>query len=562
MTNLPARASRSKTCLLGVLCIVLALLAIPHRAFAAPSGSYSVGGVASGLSGSVVVQDNGSDDVTVSASGSFTFDSLLAGGAAYDVTVAQDPAGQVCTVADGSGTVATADVTNVAVSCTSASATTASDNFDRANGSLGPAWTDMSGGGLVISSDAAVGTNAGGNSGEIRTGESYSGDQFSQVTLTSAQLTGTEWIGPAVRAQDGGMTAYVGFYFWNSGSPELMLFERNQGNWNQLGSTVSTAPLQGGTQLGLTVVGNSLSFTENGTQVIGVSNSTLTGGSPGIIANGLAQVASWAGGDAGFQVSYQGAANGISTYSVLSDNNGYGPQVIRVLPPTNPAPGVAHNFLIVLPVEPGLGSTYGDGLETVQALDAQDQYNLTVIEPTFAKAPWYANNPDDPNIQYETFMTQELVPWIRQNLANTGNEQIWLLGFSKSGLGAQDLILKYPNLFTLAGSWDFPANASSYDEYSDSAGIYGTEANFQANYELTPAFVQAHAAPFLSANRIWIGSYSLYQTDVSDYDALLTSTGIDHTTETPQEMAHLWTSGWVPIALAALYHDSLNLPTS
>ena len=78
--------------------------------------------------------------------------------------------------------------------------------------------------------------------GEIRTGESYSSDQFSQVTLTSAQLTGTEWM--AVRAQDGGMTAYVGFYFWNSGSPELMLFERNQGNWNQLGSTVSTAPFR------------------------------------------------------------------------------------------------------------------------------------------------------------------------------------------------------------------------------------------------------------------------------------------------------------------------------
>ena len=55
----------------------------------APSGSYSVGGVASGLSGTVVVQDNGSDDLTVSGNGSFTFDSLLAGGAAYDVTVAQ-----------------------------------------------------------------------------------------------------------------------------------------------------------------------------------------------------------------------------------------------------------------------------------------------------------------------------------------------------------------------------------------------------------------------------------------------------------------------------------------
>ena len=556
MTNLSAPASRSKACLLGLLCLVLGLVAIPHRASAAPSDSYSIGGTVAGLSGTVVLQDNGGDELTVSADGSFTFDTLLGGGAAYDVTVATYPSGQVCTVADGSGTVAAADVTTVAVSCTANGSTNASDDFSRANGSLGPAWTDMSDGGLAISSDAAVGTNAGGNSGDIRTGESYSSDQYSQVTLTSTQLTGTQWIGPAVRAQDGGMSAYVGFYYWNNGSPELMLFERNQGGWTQLGSSVSTAPLPGGTQLELTAVGNSLSFTENGTQVIGVSDSTLTGGAPGIIANGLAGVASWAGGDAGFQVSYESTANGIATYNVLSDNNGDGPQVIRVLQPTNPAPGVAHNFLIVLPVEPGLGSTYGDGLETIQGLDAQDQYNLTVIEPTFANAPWYANNPDDPNIQYETFMTQELVPWIKQQFSTTGNEQIWLLGFSKSGLGAQDLILKYPKLFTLAASWDFPADMSSYDEYGDSAGIYGTNANFQSNYELTPSFVQSHEAPFLNVNRIWIGGYSLYQGDVSDYDALLTSEGIAHTTESPQEMAHLWTSGWVPIALSALYQDS------
>ena len=50
-----------------------------------------------------------------------------------------------------------------------------------------------------------------------------------------------------------------------------------------------------------------------------------------------------------------------------------------------------------------------------------------------------------------------------------------------------------------------------------------------------------------------------FQNDVSDYDALLTSEGIKHTTETPQQMTHSWDSGWVPIALAALYQDSTNL---
>ena len=349
--------------------------------------TYSVGGSVSGLSGTVVLQDNGGDNLSVSANGSFTFATQLAGGAAYSVTVKTNPTGQSCSVANGSGTVGSANVTNVAVTCTA--------------------------------------------------------------------------------------------------------------------------------------------------------------------------------GTGGFQVQYQSTdANGVESYQVTSANNGPGPQAMRVLRPTNPAPGVPHSFLYVLPVEAGLGNTFGDGLETLRALDAQDQYNLTIIEPTFGIDPWYADNPVDSNVQYETFMTKELVPWVKQNLATAGNEQNWLIGFSKSGLGAQDLILKHPDLFTLAASWDFPADMSSYDYFGvDSANGYGTDVNFQANYRLSTAFVDAHKAPFLNSNRIWIGSFASFGGDVTDYDALLTSEGIAHTSEEPpQSMAHRWDSGWVPIALAALRLESTNLP--
>ena len=253
-------------------------------------------------------------------------------------------------------------------------------------------------------------------------------------------------------------------------------------------------------------------------------------------------------------------ARGIQSYNVNSADNGHGPQTVRVLTPAHPAPGVAHNFLIVLPVEAGLSTTFGDGLATLRALHAQDKYNLTIIEPTFAIDPWYANNPNDPNLRYETFMTKVLVPWIKRNLATTGHEHIWLIGFSKSGLGAQDLILKHPGVFTLAASWDSPFGASSYDQFGqDSAANYGTDSNFQANYRLTEAFLYAHRTPFLTSNRIWIGGYGLFQTDDSDYDTLLTSEGITHSTETPRYMAHRWDSGWVPIAMAALYQDSLDM---
>ncbi|HUK67149.1 MAG TPA: alpha/beta hydrolase-fold protein [Streptosporangiaceae bacterium] len=523
--------------------------------------TYTIGGTVSGLTGTVVLQDNGGDNLSVSANGTFTFATPLADGTAYSVTVRTYPSGQTCTASNASGTISAANVTNVAVACTSGTqASSASDDFNRANGSLGPNWTDISDGGLAISSQAVVGTSSG-LTGDIRTDGVYASDQYSQIEVTSTQLTGSQWIGAAVRVQDGGQEAYAGIYNWNNGSPDLTIFERNGGTWTQLGSTYNSAPLAAGTQLKLMVVGSTIAFMENGVQRIAVGDTSLAGGAPGIMIDGTGQADNWSGGTASFEVHYLSTdSSGVASYDVISANDSDGPQVLRVLKPTNPAPGVPHNFLYVLPVEAGLGSSDGDGLETLLSLDAQDKYNLTIIEPSFGIDPWYADNPVNPAVQYETFMTKELVPWVQQNLATTGSEQNWLIGFSKSGIGGQDLLLKHPDIFTLAASWDFPADMSSYDQFgADSGAGYGTDANFQANYRLTQAFVDARKGPFLNSNRIWIGGYSQFQNDISDYDELLTSEGIAHSTETPTNMSHSWGSGWVPLALAGLSQESANL---
>ena len=82
--------------------------------------AYQVGGTVSGLSGTVVLRDNGGDDLSVSASGGFTFATALSAGSAYNVTVQTNPAGQTCSVANGSGTVGSSDITNIAVTCAAA----------------------------------------------------------------------------------------------------------------------------------------------------------------------------------------------------------------------------------------------------------------------------------------------------------------------------------------------------------------------------------------------------------------------------------------------------------
>ncbi len=79
---------------------------------------YTVGGSVSGLNGSVTLLNNTGNALQVSANGLFTFTAALLSGNSYAVTVSTQPAGQTCAVTNGSGTINAANVTNVAVSCT------------------------------------------------------------------------------------------------------------------------------------------------------------------------------------------------------------------------------------------------------------------------------------------------------------------------------------------------------------------------------------------------------------------------------------------------------------
>ncbi|WP_343791697.1 hypothetical protein, partial [Dokdonella soli] len=86
-----------------------------------PTPTYTVGGNVSGLAGSgLVLMLNGSASLPASANGAFTFPSGLTSGTAYAVTVGAQPSApaQTCMVANGSGTIASANASNVAVTCT------------------------------------------------------------------------------------------------------------------------------------------------------------------------------------------------------------------------------------------------------------------------------------------------------------------------------------------------------------------------------------------------------------------------------------------------------------
>lgn len=90
-------------------------------ALAACWGAVRVGGTLSGLpsGASVTLQNNGGDNLTLSANGAYEFSGTLDEGATYAVTVLTQPSGANCTVANATGTVGTGgrDITNVNVTC-------------------------------------------------------------------------------------------------------------------------------------------------------------------------------------------------------------------------------------------------------------------------------------------------------------------------------------------------------------------------------------------------------------------------------------------------------------
>ena len=256
------------------------------------------------------------------------------------------------------------------------------------------------------------------------------------------------------------------------------------------------------------------------------------------------------------QVTFTSTSGGISTYSTFSEINNTGDagdQDMRVLPPDSPDTSYPHGFLWLLPVEPGQGSTYGDPIATIQALNAQNEYNLTCIQPGFPIDPWYADNPDDAQTKQETFML-ELVNWAARTLA-TGGEKNYIVGFSKSGVGGQQLFFRNPAVFAAIASWDFPVGDMITRFGSDPTAVYGDETNMGV-YELSSGNLTAWESgqDYATLNRMWIGAGVEYTGDVSGYDSTLTSLSIEHTYASVSADSHNWapTPGWVGPAIAAI----------
>lgn len=85
------------------------------------TNTFTIGGTVTGIPGgeSLTLQNNGGDNLVISADGGFVFATPIADGSTYTVTVLTNPASATCTISGGTGTgtVSAANVTNVTIGC-------------------------------------------------------------------------------------------------------------------------------------------------------------------------------------------------------------------------------------------------------------------------------------------------------------------------------------------------------------------------------------------------------------------------------------------------------------
>lgn len=251
--------------------------------------------------------------------------------------------------------------------------------------------------------------------------------------------------------------------------------------------------------------------------------------------------------------------NGVQTYPITSAINTNTAQTIRVKAPDAPAAGYPPGYLILLPVNAGTDDqTFGNGLDTARALGLHNLYNLTLVEPSTG-GNWLADNPSNSTLLQETYLLQ-VAAWIR---ATFGPGNVYLVGFSRSGIAAQGLAFHHPEVYQGVASWDFPAGMTDFDGTDpngtvggSSASSYGTSDNFKANYLLSSGNIAKWVAgfDFGTVKRVWIGGYSAFLGDVTGYDPLLTSLGVLHDYSLVAESSHNWapSPGWLGGAVASV----------
>ena len=251
-----------------------------------------------------------------------------------------------------------------------------------------------------------------------------------------------------------------------------------------------------------------------------------------------------------------------------------GTNKVEVLLPGNLDPNKTYPVVYCLPVNPGTKGNWGHPLSEALRCGLADRYQAIFVTPSFPVLPWYGNNPEEPLSRENDHITKAVMPFIESqypvfdfnNVANPSSQRSsnYLIGFSKSALGALALFFKNPERFRSVAvfeNWYGQPNDLQWNTWGFKE-CYGSRSNYD-RYD-PQSLIAGHAKQFKETPpRITVlGGGPGLRTGVENMISQLQNNGIPHIEIWNRTMSHDWHSGWMPLAVASLFTIPDKAPAS
>ena len=133
----------------------------------------------------------------------------------------------------------------------------------------------------------------------------------------------------------------------------------------------------------------------------------------------------------------------------------------------------------------GYSGNYATWVKSFKEVSQQvDRYGFIAIGVDGNYSSWYFNSPIDPTFKYETYIIDELVPFIDKKYKTIASrEGRAISGLSMGGHGSLYLSLKHQDVFGAAGSMSGGVDIRPFSEKWDIKNRLGAITDFPENWE-------------------------------------------------------------------------------
>lgn len=240
-------------------------------------------------------------------------------------------------------------------------------------------------------------------------------------------------------------------------------------------------------------------------------------------------------------------------YTVTSSRQQF-ETVLRVLEPDLMPPDTSRRIVYLLPSTPELSHRSGDGMDEVLRQNLHNRHQMVFVAPSYSDWPWMTDLPDQPMFQQLMFFLEEIVPFVDSLYPSSPR---LVIGYSKGGSAALQILLRHPELFTAAAAFDSPLMKTVPDQW-EMPYFWPNPEHFEG-FSI-PHLLHGRGSNLGDCPRIALFGYGNFGKDAPDWSHdhlseahdLLGELGIPHVYRNDQPRAHRWDSGWLPEAIATL----------